>query len=328
INVDGLPISKSSNKQLWPIQACIFDKEYKYPPFLIGCYYGNSKPRDANEFLQLFANEIPLFKEFCLNGKLIIGQIRAIICDVPAKSFITYTKGHTGYHACGKCIQEGKFVNNRMTFPECDALLRSDENFKNKTYEDHHTGTLILQSFANMVTQMPLDYQHLVLHGVTKKLLLYWTKGPLPSRLNSRQIKVLNENLISMQMYIPSEFCRKPRSIYELDRWKATELRLFLLYIGPIVLKKVLPDDKSGELYSSEFLTYNVHNLVHINVDVLKYGALDNFSTFKFENNMMKIKKYLKKRNKPLEQLNNRISEENLLHKRSDFKIVESSPVL
>jgi hypothetical protein len=40
------------------------------------------------------------------------------------------------------------------------------------------------------------------------------------------------------------DFARKPRSLSELDRWKATEFRMFLLYIGPVILKQYLEKSK------------------------------------------------------------------------------------
>lgn len=43
-----------------------------------------------------------------------------------------------------------------------------------------------------------------------------------------------------MQPYIPREFSRRPRSLSEYKQWKATELRLFLLYAGPVVSKGLL----------------------------------------------------------------------------------------
>lgn len=51
---------------------------------------------------------------------------------------------------------------------------------------------------------------------------------------------------------------------------------------------------KFQNLYGEYLVSHNVHNLVHLAADVQKFGALDVFSAFKFENNMMFIKKHCK----------------------------------
>lgn len=57
INCDGMSLSKSSGSQFWPIlvsiQADIYTK-----PFAVGIYHGYSKPKNANEYLRPFVNEI------------------------------------------------------------------------------------------------------------------------------------------------------------------------------------------------------------------------------------------------------------------------------
>lgn len=52
IGIDGLPLSKSSSSQFWPILASILVK----PPlqrsvFIVGLYWGIEKPKDSNEYL-------------------------------------------------------------------------------------------------------------------------------------------------------------------------------------------------------------------------------------------------------------------------------------
>lgn len=52
-----------------------------------------------------------------------------------------------------------------------------------------------------------------------------------------------------------------------------------------------------------------MHNLIHLTNDVIKFGPLDNFSAFKFENFLYKIKNKLKKSGQPLQQIYNRLLE-------------------
>lgn len=50
-----------------------------------------------------------------------------------------------------------------------------------------------------------------------------------------------------------------------------------------------------SELYGPTSLVYNIHSLIHIPHDVARYGSLDKFSAFPFENHLSLMKKNVKK---------------------------------
>lgn len=148
---------------------------------------------------------------------------------------------------------------------------------------------------------------------------------------------------------MPSEFARQPRSLHEIDRWKATELRQFLLYTGPVVLKTVVSperykhflsltvamsillesDDRIQNaylqyahelikhfvtsctaLYGKTFPVYNVHGLNHLHEDASHFNcSLNDISCFPFENYLQQIKKHVRSGRNPLEQVTRRLSE-------------------
>lgn len=88
INMDGLPIFNSSKVEFWPILYNIAEMP-KLQPIPIGIYCGTKKC-DVIQFLTPFVNEI---KEVIKNGIIINGhkitvQIRCIICDSPARSYV------------------------------------------------------------------------------------------------------------------------------------------------------------------------------------------------------------------------------------------------
>jgi len=70
-----------------------------------------------------------------------------------------------------------------------------------------------------------------------------WISGPLPIRMLARDIKTICDKLIDYQKTTPNDFSRKPRSLYDFQYFKATELRHFLLYTGTIVLKNYLQNN-------------------------------------------------------------------------------------
>ncbi|XP_062714474.1 uncharacterized protein LOC134291131 [Aedes albopictus] len=89
INIDGLPIHKSSKFQLWPILCNVFEMP-ELTPLPIGIFLGKTKPTDLNAFLTPFVNEaIPLIQNGVpVNGHTVMVKIRCFICDSPARAFV------------------------------------------------------------------------------------------------------------------------------------------------------------------------------------------------------------------------------------------------
>jgi len=354
IGIDGLPISKSNSNQFWPILAYMRSKSKVVFP--VGLYFGTEKPHDSKAFLKDFIDEA---KHLVDNGLVINNNIYKILldvfcCDTPAKAFILKIKGHNGFSSCTRCEIEGEYKENRLCFPYCDMsnreAKRTHYNYVNQTDINHHLphtniSRIVEISGVNVVTSFSLDYMHLVTLGVMKKLLLLWIKGPLSVRLPSSKIKQLSNLSLSFKSEFPCEFSRKPRSLIEVARWKATEFRSFLLYIGPVILKNIVSDDclknfmalniamiillspdcRSFIQYADDLLNYfvetfeqiygqylvssNVHGLIHLVDDYKQYGPLDNCSAFPFENYMKVLKSMLRQPNKPLEQVVMRYNE-------------------
>jgi hypothetical protein len=190
-----------------------------------------------------------------------------------------------------------------------------------------------------MVKAFTLDYMHQSCLGVMKRLLLIWVKGAVRqvNKLSANQIAHVSARLMKIKVFIPSKyFTRKPRGLDEVDRWKATEFRQFLLYYGKIALKGILHPDlyqhfmkfsvaismlicsrlaadqntcgdardllfefisEGHALYGQGFMVYNV----------MEYGSLDQCSAFPFENYLHKLKKLARSGKNPLVQLVKRL---------------------
>lgn len=355
VNVDGLPIFKSSNTQLWPILGKIhnvmelFGSSVSDSPFVIGIYEGKQKPSSAHEYLQEFVAESNalettgiLHSSSCAHNF----KISAFICDMPARSFIKCVKGHGAYSGCDRCTQNGIYLG-KVTYPDCQAPVRTDDSFRQMVDHVHHIQPSPLTNISvDMVLAFPLDYMHLACLGVTRKLINLWLAGPLRCRLGPLSRKEISDKLLSLAPSMPCDFARKPRSISEYERWKATEFRTFLLYTGPVCLVGSLHEEcygnfmilsvamtcllspilcakyvdfcrellvmfveHFGALYGEDKITYNVHGLVHLPDDSRRYGALDTVSCFPFENCLGMMKRLVRKRSSSLQQIVSRLQE-------------------
>lgn len=103
--MDGLPISKSDETQLWPTLYQVHYEPDIYQPFAVSSFCGTSKPVSNTVYFQEFVEEL---NDLLQNG-LKIGEkrynisIKCFICDTPARAFCKNIADHIGTYACERC---------------------------------------------------------------------------------------------------------------------------------------------------------------------------------------------------------------------------------
>ena len=311
-------------------------------------FCGNQKPDPIDDYLEEFLFDLVELRK---DGYKFNVELHFFACDAPARVALKCIVGHTGHNAGELCNIKGNWVLNRLTFDVVDDFeVKTDEGFKNNLYSSHQKkeSPLIQRSICCIILFM-LDYMHLVCLGVTSRIFNFLRKGPKICPLSHAQLALVSEHLVSLRGNIPSSFARKPRTLFGLDRWKATEFRQFLLYTGPVVLQKVLSKeifcrfmsltlaifilinvdvdareemleyaatllnffvDNAHIYYGDTFNVYNVHNMKHI-VDNVKHFnfSLDFLLCFKFENYLQSLKRMVKNANNTIVQICKRLHE-------------------
>lgn len=348
-SIDGLPLGKNSKSQFWPILMSFINLTiFKKKIFPVGIFHSfNSKPGDINEYLGPFIHELNhiLTYGIQINNKQINFEIAHIVADAPAKAFLLNVKNHNGYFSCTSCEVEGEYLD-RICFLDLFAPLRTDNSFRLKTNAEYHKDGFspLIDLPIDITKCVVLDYMHCLSQGVMKRLLDFWVKGKKPMRMLEEKKDSLSLALFKLRKSVPAEFARLPRSLDDVEYWKATEFREFLLYTGIIVLKsnikkeqynhflilfvsvRILCSDNNFStyydlasklliefvqsyscIYGSKFVSYNVHSLIHLPFFVNLHGPLDNFSAFKYENYLQTLKKSMKCCRFPLAEILNKV---------------------
>jgi len=123
--------------KFWPIIGCLVGDD---SPFIIGCYFGQSKPLNLETFLNLYCAEV---SDLTTNGAIINGEavpfsVRRYILDAEGRSFVKCVVGHHGTYGCERCCVRGVRFLFREVFTDLNAALRTDDTFQSRENPEHH----------------------------------------------------------------------------------------------------------------------------------------------------------------------------------------------
>lgn len=195
INIDGIPLYKSSSTQFWPILCTVNHSQ----PLIVALYLGKHKPSSVDDFLADFiqeANDLNTHGftcSICEVSRTFPFKLHSIVCDAPARAFIKNIKGHNSLSACERCTAVGRSLNHRTVFssPDCfNAERRCGTKFSNLAYiGGHQIGPTPLCSVTSNCTDIcSLDYMHLVCLGVIRRMIKCWKSGERLIKIGSRQV--------------------------------------------------------------------------------------------------------------------------------------------
>ena len=353
LNIDGLPTAKSTNDQLWPILGRVTVKKlsrtYTSAVFVIALFFGESKPACAKGYLDEFVDEYNGLKDrsFAMLDVRVRLVITSIMTDAPANAFVKCIKGHGGYNSCPKCEVSCDSVDNRVVYPGVRGRLRTDDSFNVWTpHRSIDNVSPFVRAGLGMISAFPVDYMHALVIGLMKKLILLWLYLLNPQKMDKDWRAFMSDRLVEFRSTCPSEFARRPRSLKDLERWKATELRAFLCYLGVAVCRGLIRSEayehflllvcasrlllhpthckehnafagemmrkfvaKFPSLYGRKYMSYNAHVIVHLPEDAKLHGNLNLISSFPYESYLHEIRQMVRKPGATLVQVVKRIYE-------------------
>ncbi|CAC5378361.1 unnamed protein product [Mytilus coruscus] len=239
LNIDGLPLFKSSSKSVWPVLCAVHLDPLLI--FTVALSYGQTKP--AN--LDFLYDTITDLDNIMHNGLMYSGvnikiKLRCVVCDAPAKCMVKGIKLYSGYFGCDRCDQRGNWFG-RMTYQDTDDLsVRTNDSFRRQTNPEHHNRDSPFCTLdIDMIAQFPIDYMHQCCLGVMKRLILIWIRGKKEVKMSALHSEQISNRLL----------------------------------------------------------------------DAVKFGSLDAFSAFPFENFMQRIKRMVRSGKNPIVQIAKRLDE-------------------
>lgn len=361
LNIDGANFHRSSKHSLWPTQLYQNylppSERYKTENILIvSLYYGTKKPNPFH-LVSLLAQELENCEISIYNGNSIEQFIPSIViasCDLPARAMLQSFKGPVGRSACPVCYHKGEPIAN-LKKSTTIRYVQTHDYVQFRTHDETiaranqigvgddsidgvkgHSCMLLFDHF-DIIDNYATDFMHGIALGVAKFIIEIWLGiRKIPDPQNGLKIKLknaaerdcLNQRILKLKPTM--QFKRKPRSIYEISTYKATEVLDFLIYYSRFSLMSLLPtkivkhfellsaatfmlcqkrinDDELNRaskmfdefadnfelIYGKAAVTMNVHLLRHYGRMVRLCGPLWANALFGFETNIGALKNFV-----------------------------------
>ncbi|KAK7583758.1 hypothetical protein V9T40_004721 [Parthenolecanium corni] len=321
INIDGKPLFSNSKVEFWLILGRVKHKVFiiaiysgKKKPYCVESFLYDfvEEVNELSENGVLVKGRVLPFSLYCI---LADAPAKAYILQVKGHTgYSSCTKCEVDGDNIDRRMSFLDLDANRRT----NESFRTQEDFDFHTGDS----PLVKIEYFDMVKDIPLDFLHLINLGIMKKMLGYMTgPGPLEARLGSAGVSAINVKIQSINKFCPSEFQRSiPRTLEDLCFWRGHEFGQFVMYSGTFAVDGIVGekqfilfstlqiiirllcenqiDDDTlayveqlcrkfvvdfADFYGQQYVSHNVHNLIHLVDDVRRFGNLYNFSCYPFE---------------------------------------------
>ena len=334
--IDAASFQKSNNLQITAILAQIAELppmlRYSYSNTLRIMFWQGSSP-NFNVIFDKHLTELNSILSHGLKVQSIENKLKVRlfinINDSVERAKVTNTIQYNGYYGCFHCMNPGEMINGPKRYRYGEYEPRTNDMYKeqveksliyNKTYYGIK-GPCSLARHMLFPSACILDCMHLCYLGTTKRLINRLFDSAFNEQafyLAPRKMKEIDTALLTVKF--TNESPRRQRSLVDLHRFKANELKNLIHHTSVFILKDQLPQEfyfhmllyilflrllsqdeidecdielsyklihnfvKSYEnLYGTQDLTFNLHAHLHLPVQVHQYGPINKCSAFAFE---------------------------------------------
>ena len=259
-------------------------------------------------------------------------DVLLLVGDMPARAKCACINSHAGYYACTQCLFRGvRCPDHQHTlypwpeFRQCRPSRRSQHHVDSCVEEIRRSNRVVkpygiqayspLSSIMSIPQQLVLDYFHLCYEVHMPLIMKEWLRFLPKESLNRIDQYLCN-------VAYPHSFNRFPKKFVSFHQWKASEMRVFAVYLALPILVSLgnafpaviiahfslffiylrtlryyehrhdvysMPNfihcylEQFASIYTRCSELYSTHALLHLSEQVLAHGCLSSHSMFSTE---------------------------------------------